>query len=74
MEIINNVTICQVSINIDKFSITVPCLTHETCGPTMRTYRVVCMGHGVMTGLKNYRENITKIKKKLISFKYLLKF
>ncbi len=51
MEIIDNLMICQVSIDIDKFSITMSCLTYETCGPTTRTCSVSYMRHPVVKGL-----------------------
>ncbi len=52
MEIIDNLMICQLSINIDKFSITLSCLTFETSGPTVTTCGVSYMRHAVVKGLR----------------------
>ncbi len=51
MEISDNLMICHLSIDINKFPITMSCLTYDTCGPTMRTCGVSFMRHAVVKGL-----------------------
>ncbi len=48
---IDNLTICQLSIDINKFPILMSRLTYETCGLRMRTCGVSYMRHEVVKGL-----------------------